>query len=92
MSQGEGDASGPWNEGEQWEVVSDREMQMAVANLIWSPFARESNGRVTNGWLDVGVEYIFFRRDIEGGAAAAGNGQYGHGIEHRIQTSLIARF
>ena len=30
MSQGEGDASGPWNEGEQWEVVSDREMQMAV--------------------------------------------------------------
>ena len=30
MSQGEGDATGPWNEGEQWEVVSDREMQMAV--------------------------------------------------------------
>ena len=30
MSQGEGDASGPWNEGEQWEAVSDREAQAAV--------------------------------------------------------------
>lgn len=30
MSQGEGDASGPWNTGEQWEVISDREAQMAV--------------------------------------------------------------
>ena len=27
---GEGDASGPWNEGEQWEVVSEREAQEAV--------------------------------------------------------------
>jgi Mn-containing catalase len=30
MSQGEGDAKGPWNTGEQWEVVSDREKQSAV--------------------------------------------------------------
>ena len=30
MSQGEGDASGSWNEGEQWEVVDDREAQAAV--------------------------------------------------------------
>ena len=30
MSQGPGDASGPWNEGPQWEVVSDREAQAAV--------------------------------------------------------------
>lgn len=30
MSQGEGDASGPWNTGEQWDVVEDREAQMAV--------------------------------------------------------------
>jgi Mn-containing catalase len=30
MSQGEGDASGPWNSGENWEVVSDREQQAAV--------------------------------------------------------------
>lgn len=30
MSQGEGDASGPWNSGENWQVVSDREAQAAV--------------------------------------------------------------
>jgi Mn-containing catalase len=30
MSQGEGDAEGPWNAGEKWEVVSDREQQSAV--------------------------------------------------------------
>lgn len=30
MSQGEGDARGPWNEGEQWEFVDKRDDQMAV--------------------------------------------------------------
>jgi Mn-containing catalase len=30
MSQGEGDARGPWNEGDQWEYVDDREAQGAV--------------------------------------------------------------
>lgn len=30
MSQGEGDASGPWNDGDQWEPVDDRERQAAV--------------------------------------------------------------
>ena len=30
MSQGEGNASGPWNSGENWEVVSDRDGQAAV--------------------------------------------------------------
>lgn len=30
MSQGEGDATGPWNEGEQWEAVNDRDAQAAV--------------------------------------------------------------
>jgi len=30
MSQGDGQQSGPWNEGEQWEVVSDRDQQAAV--------------------------------------------------------------
>ncbi|WP_198371032.1 porin [Roseomonas rosulenta] len=78
--------------GSSAALATNREMQMAVANLIWSPFAREINGRLTNGWLDVGIEYIYFRRDLQGGAAAAGAGQYGHGIEQRLQTSLIARF
>jgi manganese catalase len=30
MSQGEDDRQGPWNSGEQWEVVSDRKSQAAV--------------------------------------------------------------
>jgi Mn-containing catalase len=30
MSQGDGDVSGSWNSGENWEVVSDREEQVAV--------------------------------------------------------------
>jgi Mn-containing catalase len=30
MSQGEGNARGPWNEGEQWELVDDRDDQGAV--------------------------------------------------------------
>jgi Mn-containing catalase len=30
MSQGEGDMRGPWNQGEQWDFVEDREKQAAV--------------------------------------------------------------
>lgn len=30
MSQGEGEMRGPWNQGEQWEYITDREAQMAV--------------------------------------------------------------
>ncbi|WP_295207692.1 manganese catalase family protein [uncultured Brevundimonas sp.] len=30
MSQGVGDVRGPWNEGEQWEFINDREQQGAV--------------------------------------------------------------
>lgn len=30
MSQGDGDQSGPWNSGDNWQVVSDREAQAAV--------------------------------------------------------------
>jgi Mn-containing catalase len=30
MSQGEGDMRGPWNEGEQWEFVDERDQQFAV--------------------------------------------------------------
>ena len=30
MSQGEGDMRGSWNQGENWDFVSDREQQMAV--------------------------------------------------------------
>jgi hypothetical protein len=78
--------------GSAGAVAANREMQMGVVNLIWSPFATAADGRVGHGWLDLGVEYIHFRRDLEGGAAAAPAGQGGHGIEQRIQASAIVRF
>ncbi len=83
---------GSFAPGSSGALAANREMQMGVVNLIWSPFARENGGRLVNGWLDVGVEYIFFRRDIQGGSAAAGGGLSGYGIENRVQASLIARF
>jgi Mn-containing catalase len=30
MSQGEGDLRGPWNQGEEWEFIEDRNQQVAV--------------------------------------------------------------
>ena len=30
MSQGEGNLRGSWNQGEQWEYIDDRELQVAV--------------------------------------------------------------
>jgi hypothetical protein len=73
-------------------VAANREMQMGVVNLIWSPFATERDGRISNGWLDVGLEYIYYRRDLQGGALASPVDQGGYGIEQRIQASAIARF
>lgn len=40
MSQGEGDMRGPWNQGEQWDFVSDREKQCAVDGGDGMPFAK----------------------------------------------------
>ena len=48
MSQGEGDARGPWNQGEQWEFVDDRDAQSAVdggdgsASVALSPAQTDS--------------------------------------------------
>ncbi|WP_170985178.1 DcaP family trimeric outer membrane transporter [Roseomonas sp. AR75] len=73
-------------------TAANRDMQMGVVNLIWSPFATERDDRISNGWLDVGIEYIYFRRDLQDGSIAAPVGQGGYGIEQRIQASAIARF
>jgi hypothetical protein len=67
-------------------------MQMGVANLIWSPFATEQNGRVDNGRFDVGIEYIYYRRNVDGGAVINGPGLGGYGVEQRVQITGIARF
>lgn len=70
----------------------NRETQQVFVNLIWSPFAEVRNGTFGSGWLDFGLEYVFTRRDIYGGAVAAGPGGVGHGIANRIMFAAIARF
>jgi hypothetical protein len=71
----------------------NQELQQVFANLIWSPFATERDGVVSTSWLDVGLEYLFTRRDLYGGAAAAqGAGGVGHGIANRILLGVVARF
>jgi hypothetical protein len=70
----------------------NQELQQVFANLIWSPFAEERNGVVQTGWLDIGIEYLFTRRDILGGAQATGPAGAGHGIANRILGAVIARF
>nr|WP_282572270.1 DcaP family trimeric outer membrane transporter [Roseomonas acroporae] len=70
----------------------NREMHQVFANLIWSPFAEVRNGVFGSGWLDLGLEYLFTRRDLLGGATMAGPGAVGHGIANRFMFAAIARF
>ncbi len=70
----------------------NREYQQAFANLIWSPFAEVRNGVFGSGWLDVGVEYLFTRRDLFGGSVAAGSAGDGYGIANRVLVAAVARF
>jgi hypothetical protein len=69
------------------------EVQQAFVNLIWSPFASvNARGGVDNGWLDIGLEYLWTRRDLAGGSATAGNAGVGHGIANRVLFGAVARF
>ncbi len=70
----------------------NREYQQVFVNLIWSPFGSVRNGVFQSGWLDVGIEYLFTRRDLFGGAQAAGPAGFGHGIANRVLVAAIARF
>ena len=70
----------------------NREYQQVFANLIWSPFGTVHNGVFSSGWLDLGVEYLFTRRDLFGGAQAGGPAGFGHGIANRVLFAAIARF
>lgn len=86
-----------FSRGSSTTQTLNNNMQMYVANLIWSPFATERDGRISNGNLDVGIEYQYYRRDLQGGAGfanttAAPNVLGGYGIQQRIQASLIGRF
>ncbi len=70
----------------------NRDVQQVFANIIWSPFGQVRNGVFGSGWLDIGFEYLYTRRDLYGGAAAAGAGQAGHGIANRFLFATVARF
>jgi DcaP outer membrane protein len=70
----------------------NRDMQQVFVNLIWSPFAEVRDGVFGSGWLDVGAEYVFTRRDLFGGSTAAGTAGSGLGIANRILAAAVARF
>ncbi|MEJ8403928.1 manganese catalase family protein [Brevundimonas vesicularis] len=57
MSQGEGDARGPWNEGEQWEFIDDREQQGAVDG-------GDGSASVSLGELDAAAVQAFATRTV----------------------------
>ncbi len=59
----------------------NRDYQQVFVNLIWSPFAEVRNGTFGSGWLDLGVEYLFTRRDLYGGRDRGGPGR--GGARHR---------
>ncbi|MFN8982172.1 MAG: DcaP family trimeric outer membrane transporter [Alphaproteobacteria bacterium] len=78
--------------GSAGALARNREMQQVIANLIWSPFADRPTSRMPFGWLDLGLEYVFSRRDLEFGAAAVGGSGVGHGIANRLLAVGIVRF
>jgi hypothetical protein len=83
--------AGRFAPGSRGALALNREMQQVIANLIWSPFADRPSSRMPFGWLDVGLEYVFSRRDLEGGAQAVTQGT-GHGIANRLVGFAVVRF
>jgi hypothetical protein len=70
----------------------NNEMQQGIANLIWSPFATARNGTVDTGWLDAGLEYVYTRRNVYGGAASTLPTGAGYGIANRFLAAATLRF
>jgi len=73
-------------------VLLNHDMQQVFVNLIWSPFAEVRNGTFGSGALDVGLEYLFTRRDVYGGAAATAGVGAGNAIANRIVFAATGRF
>jgi hypothetical protein len=78
--------------GSSSAVFLNRDMQQAFVNLIWSPFGDIRDGTFGAGWLDVGLEYLYSRRDLFGGSPAAGSAGTGLGVANRIVAAVTARF
>jgi len=73
-------------------LALNRDMQQVFVNLIWSPFGEVRDGVFGSGWLDVGLEYVYTRRDLFGGSAAAGSAGSGLGVANRILAAAVGRF
>ena len=73
-------------------VFLNSNIQQAIVNLIWSPFATLSDNTVGTGWLDVGLEYVYTNRDVFGGAEATGPAGAGYGTANRIYGSVTMRY
>ncbi len=73
-------------------LALNTDMQQVFVNLIWSPFAEVRDGTFGSGWLDVGLEYVFTRRDLFGGSVQAGSAGSGLGVANRILAAAVGRF
>jgi hypothetical protein len=67
-------------------------MEQAIVNLIWSPFAELRGTSVGTGWLDVGLEYVYAHRDVLGGTVATSSAGEGFATGNRVLGSITARF
>ena len=70
----------------------NRDQYQVFGNLIWSPFAAVRNDVFGSGWIDVGVEYVFTRRDIFGGTEQTGTAGLGHGTANRFLGAAVVRY
>jgi hypothetical protein len=73
-------------------VLLNSKMEQAIVNLIWSPFAELNGNTVGNGWLDVGIEYVYSHRDVFGGTAATAPAGLGYATANRVLGSVTMRF
>jgi hypothetical protein len=67
-------------------------MQQAIVNLIWSPFAELRGSTVGTGWLDVGLEYVYSHGNIFGGTPATVPAGAGFATANRVLGSVTVRF
>jgi DcaP outer membrane protein len=67
-------------------------MEQAIVNLIWSPFAELRGTTVGTGWLDVGLEYVYAHRNVLGGTAATVPAGVGFATANRVLGSVTVRF
>ena len=78
--------------GSNSATLLNSNMEQAIVNLIWSPFAELHGNTVGTGWLDVGLEYVYAHRNVFGGTAATIPAGAGFATSNRVLGSVTARF